>query len=66
MLQSAEKARSKVTFWPRARDLRTCESCSQPMVAPEASALLNDGRVSHLWSCDRCGASFVTSFNKIG
>jgi hypothetical protein len=32
------------------------------MVAPEASALSSDGKVSYLWSCDCCGQSLVTLF----
>ena len=31
------------------------------MVAPEASALRADGKVSYLWSCDCCGQSLVTN-----
>jgi hypothetical protein len=38
-----------------------CASCSDLMVAPEASALRADGEVSYLWSCDCCGQSFVTN-----
>jgi len=61
MLRSVDKVRSQVICRPRVRQLPTCESCSEPMVAPEASALLNDGRVSYVWSCDRCGQTLVTS-----
>jgi len=61
MLRTVDKVRSQVICRPRVRQLPTCESCSEPMVAPEASALLNDGRVSYVWSCDRCGQTLVTS-----
>jgi hypothetical protein len=37
-----------------------CPSCSDLMVAPEASVLGPDGDVSHLWTCDSCGQGFVT------
>jgi hypothetical protein len=55
------EVRSQATRWPRVRDLPRCASCSDPMVAPEASALRADGKVSYLWSCDCCGQSFVTN-----
>ena len=46
--------------WPRARDRLKCSTCTDAMVAPEASVLEIDGNVSYLWSCDICGQSFVT------
>jgi ribosomal protein L37AE/L43A len=46
--------------WPRMRDMPRCVICTDAMVAPEASVLKSDGEVSYLWSCDRCGQSFVT------
>jgi ribosomal protein L37AE/L43A len=58
---SVEKVRPRVTSQSRVRQLPRCESCLEPMVAPEASALLTNGRVSYVWSCDRCGQSLVTS-----
>ena len=52
---------SRASNWPRVRDLPRCESCSDSMVAPEASALRADGEVSYLWSCDWCGQNYVTN-----
>jgi hypothetical protein len=51
--------------WPRVRDLPRCEACSDSMVAPEASALRPDGKVSYLWSCDCCGQSLVTNAARV-
>ena len=59
--QNHLEVRTQITRWPRVRELPRCASCSEPMVAPEASALRTDGKVSYLWSCDCCGQSFVTS-----
>ena len=59
------EVRSQATRWPRVRDLPRCASCSDPMVAPEASALRADSKVSYLWSCDCCGQSFVTNAAKV-
>ena len=41
-------------------DLPSCPVCADTMVAAEASVLLPDERVGHLWSCDTCGYGFVT------
>jgi hypothetical protein len=30
------------------------------MVAAEASALLSDNVITHLWTCETCGYGFVT------
>jgi hypothetical protein len=46
--------------WPRTRDRLKCSTCTDAMVAPEASVLESDGNVSYLWSCDTCGQSLVT------
>jgi uncharacterized protein with PIN domain len=59
--QHSENALSRAMYWPRVRNLPRCEACTDSMVAPEASALRADGKVSYLWSCDSCGQSLVTS-----
>jgi hypothetical protein len=30
------------------------------MIAPDSSALMGDGAVGNLWSCDECGEAIVT------
>ena len=49
-------------FSPAARrlELPCCPVCADTMIAAEASALLPDELVSHLWTCDTCGYGFVT------
>ncbi len=45
---------------PRVSDLPSCAVCADTMIAAEASAFLNDGFVSYLWTCENCGYGFVT------
>jgi hypothetical protein len=61
--QLTERAASQ-TYWPRVRELPRCLACAESMVAPEASALRPDGKVSYLWSCDCCGQSLITNAAK--
>jgi len=42
-------------------ELPTCPVCADSMIAAEASVLLSDDVVSHLWTCDTCGYGFVTN-----
>jgi predicted RNA-binding Zn-ribbon protein involved in translation (DUF1610 family) len=45
----------------RREDTRpVCPVCSTAIIAAEASALLPDGEISHLWTCDTCGFGLVT------
>ena len=46
----------------RRNDFPCCPVCADTMIAAEASALLPDERISHLWTCDTCGYGFVTKF----
>jgi hypothetical protein len=48
------------THWPKASQMPRCAKCFESMTAPESSALMPDGVVSYLWSCDSCGESVVT------
>lgn len=45
---------------PRTADRPVCTICADSMVAAEASALLSNGVISYLWTCDNCGYGFVT------
>ncbi|HYW62429.1 MAG TPA: hypothetical protein VE865_04430 [Bradyrhizobium sp.] len=44
----------------RRSDRPVCLVCADTMVAAEASALLSDDVISHLWTCETCGYGFVT------
>jgi hypothetical protein len=60
MISHHQTDQSRPTPWPRARNMPLCSLRSNSMVAPEASALNLDGKISYLWSCDSCGQGFVT------
>lgn len=45
---------------PRASEMPRCADCFDQMTAPEGSALLPDGAVSYLWSCDSCAKTMIT------
>jgi hypothetical protein len=52
-----------VETMPRSRrgsERPVCLVCADTMVAAEASALLSDNVISHLWTCETCGYGFVT------
>ncbi len=49
----------------RAHELRvnvrpSCPLCGEKMFAATASALMDQGSVRSLWSCDECGCGFTT------
>jgi hypothetical protein len=46
-------------------DLPKCISCSEELIAPEASAFRPNGEISYLWCCDYCGQSLVTRAAKV-
>ncbi len=52
--------RSSFTHQPRVSEMPRCADCLDRMTAPEGSALLADGAVTYLWSCDRCGKTLIT------
>ncbi len=47
------------------KDLRVnirpnCPLCGEKMFAATASALMDQGSIRSLWSCDECGCGFTT------
>ena len=46
---------------PTAFRLRSCPHCDEPVVAPDMSEFVSDGKVRHFWSCDSCGHEFRTA-----
>jgi uncharacterized protein with PIN domain len=38
-----------------------CPQCGDWMVAPIASEFVEGGQIRHLWECDACGESTLTS-----
>ncbi len=38
-----------------------CPECGDWMVAPVASEFVEGGQIRHLWECDACGESTLTS-----
>jgi hypothetical protein len=43
-----------------AQPIAPCAQCGGTLVAPEWSEYINDHRIRHLWSCDRCDYRFET------
>ena len=42
----------------RSRPIVPCAQCGDTLFAPEWSEYLDDLRIRHLWSCDKCGYEF--------
>lgn len=40
-----------------------CPQCGDWMVAPVASEFVEGGEIRHLWECDACGESTLTSID---
>jgi hypothetical protein len=40
-----------------------CPLCGDWMVAPVASEFVEGGEIRHLWECDACGESTLTSID---
>ena len=54
---------SSTAYLPRMSRTPRCASCSDTMLAPESSALMADGVVGHLWTCERCAETVVTKYD---
>jgi hypothetical protein len=45
----------------RSRPIVSCAQCGDSLFAAEWSEYLDDCRIRHLWSCDRCDYEFETT-----
>lgn len=46
---------------PHTAHLPECPVCNDVIIAAEASALIDENKVSYLWACENCGYGFITS-----
>jgi len=50
----------KFASFLKSRPIAPCAQCGDPLFAPEWSEYVDDRRIRHLWSCDRCDYRFET------
>jgi hypothetical protein len=50
----------KFASFLKSRPIAPCAQCGDPLFAPEWSEYIDDRRIRHLWSCDRCDYRFET------